>query len=455
MSIGQPAWSLLPAARDAAAQQSYGALLRLARTAAGLTLAQAGQLTGYSAATLSRLERGIQPLTDVRVLRRLASVFAIPPDMFGLSNAPPSTRTAPKTTRLPDTDTDTDAGQGGPVRRRQFLSVATSVAAAPLLNATTPPGRDPGRLLAARLENVVHQRPQTHAAMPADRLRAGMIAVKADFQASHYRQLAERLPALLTAATADASTDPAVLAELYNTATHTLIKLDVGGSGWLIAERALTAARTSGDPAVIANVTRNTATLYRRAGRYDLAEHLALDAAGQLPIAQPDGTAEHLSLYGMLLCNAAYAAAQAGDRSRANELLDHADQTAARLGGDHNAYWTAFGPTNIISHRISVAFALGDAGTAIAHAARVPPGAIRIPERLARYWVDVARAYHQWGKPAHCYQALLTAERHAPEEVHSRPVVRALATELLSAPWRAGMAGGLREFATRVGVRLI
>jgi transcriptional regulator with XRE-family HTH domain len=441
---------LLPAAHDAAAQQRYGALLRLARTAAGLTLAQAGRLAGYSAATLSRLERGVQPLTDVRVLRRLASVLAIPPDMFGLADTPPtpSTRTAPQATTLADQG---DAGQGGPVRRRQFLSVATAVAATPLLNATNPTGHDPGRLLVASLENVVHQRPPAHATMPADRVREGMIAAKADFQASRYRQLAERFPALLATATADACTDPAVLAELYNTATHVLIKLEVGGSGWLTAERAMTAARTSGDPAVIANVTRNAATLYRRAGRYDLAEQLALDAAEQLPIGKSNATVEHLSLYGMLLCNAAYSAAQAGDRSRAHELLDHADQTAARLGGDHNAYWTAFGPTNVISHRISAARALGHAGTAIAHAARVPPGAIRIPERLSRYWIDVARAYHQWGQPARCYQALLAAERYAPEEVRSRPAVRTLAMELLSTPRQAGMTS-LREFATRVGV---
>lgn len=451
MSTAPPAWLTLPAARDAAAQQRYGALLRLARTEAGLTLAQAGQLTGYSAATLSRLERGIQPLTDVRVLRRLAAVFAIPPDVFGLTDTPSmsSTRTAPTATRL----VDTGSGQGGPVRRRQFLNVASAVAAAPLLDATNPAVHNPGRLLVTSLENVVHQRPQTRATMPPDRVRRGMIAVKAYFQASRYRQLAERLPTLLATATADGSTDPAVVAELYNTATHVLIKLEVGGYGWLTAERALTAARTSGDPAVIANVTRNAATLYRRAGRYDLAENLALDAAEQLPISRSDATAEHLSLYGMLLCNAAHSAAKAGDRSRANELLGYADRSAANLGGDRNAYWTAFGPTNVISHRISSAFALGDAGAAIAHAARVPPGAIRIPERLSRYWVDVARAYHAWGKPARCYQALLTAERYAREEVRSRPVVRALAADLLSAPRQTGMRE-VREFAIRVGVKV-
>jgi hypothetical protein len=160
------------------------------------------------------------------------------------------------------------------VRRRQFLSATTAVAAAPLLGTTHSTGNDPGHLLVARLENVVHQPPPAHAAMPADQVRKGMLAAKADFQASRYRQLAQRLPVLL--ATADASVDSALLAELNNTATHVLIKLKVGGSGWITAERALTAARASGDPAVIANVTCNAATLYRNAGRYDLAEDLAL-----------------------------------------------------------------------------------------------------------------------------------------------------------------------------------
>src|SRR5262249_48461016 len=158
----------------------------------------------------------------------------------------------------------------------------------------------------------------------------------------------------------------------------------------------------------------------------------------------------HLSLYGMLLCNAGYAAAQAGDRARSAELLDAAATAADQLGGDHNAHWTAFGPTNVTLHRISAAYALGDAGTATDHAATVPTATLRIPERQSRFWVDAARSYDQWNKPAKCYQALVVAERLAPEEVRCRPVVRNLAERLLSAPTKIGMAG-LRDFATRVG----
>ena len=45
----------------------------------GLTLAELGIRTGYSAAQVSRYARGVTPLTDVTVLRRFARALAIPP----------------------------------------------------------------------------------------------------------------------------------------------------------------------------------------------------------------------------------------------------------------------------------------------------------------------------------------------------------------------------------------
>jgi hypothetical protein len=131
-------------------------------------------------------------------------------------------------------------------------------------------------------------------------------------------------------------------------------------------------------------------------------------------------------------------------------FLDTAQATASCLGGDRNAWWTAFGPTNVILFQISAAYALGDAGAAIEYARRVPLAAIPVPDRHSRFWVDVARAWHQWGKPAECYSALLAAERAVPEEVLGRPAVRRLAADLLTAPRRAGM-DGVGAFAARVG----
>jgi hypothetical protein len=51
-------------------------------------------------------------------------------------------------------------------------------------------------------------------------------------------------------------------------------------------------------------------TLLRGAGRYGTAQDLALSAADALPLSGRGSSAVHLSLYGILLCNAGYAAAQ-------------------------------------------------------------------------------------------------------------------------------------------------
>jgi transcriptional regulator with XRE-family HTH domain len=67
-----------------------GAIVRSARSAQGLTLAELGERTGYSAAQVSRFERGIAPLTDIAVLRRFADALAIAPENFGLATAPVS-----------------------------------------------------------------------------------------------------------------------------------------------------------------------------------------------------------------------------------------------------------------------------------------------------------------------------------------------------------------------------
>lgn len=72
-----------------------GAIVRRARLAEGLTLAQLGTRIGYSAATISRLERGKQKLRDVVVLRTLADALGIPLTELGLSDSPDQTRSQP------------------------------------------------------------------------------------------------------------------------------------------------------------------------------------------------------------------------------------------------------------------------------------------------------------------------------------------------------------------------
>ena len=450
----EPNWTRLPGAVQAAETGQYAVLLRLARIAAGLTLDAAGRRVGYSASTLSRMESGQRPLTNVIVLRRLAAELGIPPRLFGLAGTGVvPARLGGTTDKVPTGQPCDRLPEGGddPVRRRELLGGLVGMTAVPLLPgpAGTSAAGDPAADLVAGLEQVLlHGTGPALAIGPAG-LRAGLAGVRADFQSSRYRALAARLPSLLASIDGGAA-EPAVAAGLYNTAVHVCIKLKVTGLDWLAADRALTTARLAGDPVVSANVTRNVATLLRGAGRYDAAQQLALEAADRLPLTGPTITAEHLSLYGMLVCNAGYAAAQAGDRSRCTELLDEADTAAARLGRDRNEHWTAFGPTEVLLHRISAAWRLGDAGTAISYARKIRTGTIRLPERQARYWVDVARAFDLWDKPTDCYKALRIAETAAPEEIRAQPKVRALARKLLATPASPALSG-LHEFATRLG----
>lgn len=69
-----PEWASLPTVIAAAHSGDYAKILRLARTAAGLTLEQAGQLAGYSPSAMSRLETGRRRTCDAKELRHLVGL---------------------------------------------------------------------------------------------------------------------------------------------------------------------------------------------------------------------------------------------------------------------------------------------------------------------------------------------------------------------------------------------
>lgn len=190
-------------------------------------------------------------------------------------------------------------------------------------------------------------------------------------------------------------------------------------------------------PLALAESQRLVASVARRAGHHPRAQQLTLAAA------------DHLAMAGMLHCSAGYAAARAGDRARAAELLDEAHATARRLADAPDQHQAL--AANVVSHRVSAAYVLGDAGTALHHAHSLPLGAIPTTERRARLLIDAAMAYSQWSKPDLAVRTVLAAERCAPGEVRTRGAVRRLVGELLSAP-RQGAMPGLRELAARVHV---
>ena len=470
-----PVWNS-PQMTAARAAGDLGAVVRLVRRAHAMTQADLGIALHVSASTISRLETGRQPLTDTDILKRLAEHLAIPPRVLGLAaeerprNAVITTTAIPIPTRpvsVGGDSGDVDEGGDDPVRRRQFLAdlavAAGATAITPKLaaaSAAAADADDPGALLVARVEDVLLGLRSTAVPAPLPTLRGILSDVVRDFQACQYARLADRLPRLVTAAEAthdhaddsDRRQAAAILAQTYNVTTRMLIKLDEDHVAWISGDRARRAAKNGDDALTFAEATRNLCILTRAAGRHDKARDLAIDAAQQLEIADSPGQKtdpRHLSQYGLLLSTAGYSAAKSGDRADSRQLLDEAATAADRLTGEARDHWMGFGAPGVRLYRVSAALILGDAGTAIDHARHVRPAELPTVERRARYWVDVARAFAMWGKHEDCYRALLAAERAAPEETRSLPVVRTL-VQALVADTRRSTAPDLRKFALRV-----
>src|SRR6266699_1833735 len=265
-------------------------------------------------------------------------------------------------------------------------------------------------------------------------------------------------PALIATAAAtrdsangdDRAAASALLADAYIVAANFVIKLNDDPVAWTLADRALQAAQTGSDLLTIADGRRAVATVLRRTGRPAKARELLMRAARDIEH-RGDASPDRLSMYGTLLEVAAYTAAVNGNRHAASELIGEARTAAMRLGNDANHRFTAFGPANVALYQVSIAQVLGDNGTAIEHAKTLRPSAIPTAERQGRYWIDVARAYHQWRKPEPCYQELLAAERAAPAEVRYRPPVHRMAEYLFRVGRRQSLPD-LSAFARRIGV---
>jgi hypothetical protein len=385
----------------------------------------------------------------------LADVLHLAPEVFGLADTGAPTRSPARsghrvgrvTTPIPEED---------PVRRRAFLLAAGLASTAAATWPSTVTGLvsdlDPAALLAHHLGDVLLGPARAAEPAPVDRLLRVLATARNDFATCQYVPLAGQLPALLAAAEITVADRPSpaaqqVFAAAYNLATRVLIKLEASGLEWLSADRGLLAARAAEDPLTLAESQRLVASVARRAGHHDRAQTLTLSAASHLHVSGPKPAPEHLAMYGILHCSAGYAAARAGDRDRANDLLAEAAATATRLDADPQRQQAL--AANVVSHRVSAAYLLGDAGTALAHARSLPLSAIPTTERRARLLVDTAQVWAQWDKPDQAYRTLLAAERAAPGEVRTRNAVRRLVTDLMASPKQAAMPG-LPALARRV-----
>ncbi|GIJ76270.1 Helix-turn-helix domain-containing protein [Micromonospora phaseoli] len=257
------------------------------------------------------------------------------------------------------------------------------------------------------------------------------------YQHARYPQLLNVLPDLLDATHSTRS----LLVSSYRITAAVLVKLDHANLAWLAADRAVTAA--GGGATLTATATIAVAQALRALGHHQLALTAALAAAD---------TADHDTVRGTLFLQAGLAAAADGDRRNTHDLLDHAATLADRRTSEPDPHYTGFGSVAVQLARSLAAHLLGDAIEAVQrheHAVRSDGWRRLPPEHRAAHLIGAARAYLDIGDPTRGGHALLDADHTAPAEVRSRPVARTLLAEIIQ---RGPAAADVARLATIVGL---
>ncbi|MFD0686008.1 helix-turn-helix domain-containing protein [Actinomadura fibrosa] len=416
---------------------AVGQVVRTARVARGWTQRQLADRLHCSPSTVSRLETGVRQAVDVSTLRRVAAALRVAPEELGIAA--------------------TVAGGiqvGDDVRRRQLLSslaVTAAAAAVPVRPVGAAEGLHlPSVLLVGRLRDAMLGTGPVGTVPPPAGMRAALVRAVKDYDACRYDRLADTLPGVIGAGHALGEVGAVTLAEAYNLVTRIMIKLGDERLGWVAADRARALAETTGAALAAGEAARNLAVLARRAGWHDQAAQVAVSAAEDemLHGDDPGRSAER----GLLVMSAAYTAAHAGDRAGMRELTRQAAAIAAGLGErvllrEHGG---GFGPAAVQLHLISAEYTAGDPAAAVAAARALSPRSLPTVERQARYYTDLARAYGMWERRDQCLQALLAAERIAPDETRARPAVREMVSQLLVS---GRTSAQLRGLAARCRIR--
>jgi hypothetical protein len=118
-----------------------------------------------------------------------------------------------------------------------------------------------------------------------------------------------------------------------------------------------------------------------------------------------------------------------------------------------NGNW--FGPTNVDYYRLGIAAELGDDVTARAVADRIDLAVVPVPNRHVYFWTDLARALAAAGKDRDAMHSLARAERAAPQNFRSSPVVRDLVQTLIHRAKRRAVAGEMQTLAQNLGIDIL
>lgn len=398
------------------ARGGIGERVRAYRRRRGLSQAALAGLVGRSKSWLSQVERGVRSVDRLSVVAEMARVLNV--DVQDLTGRP------------------WQYGPNGGVDVESLSEVRRTFTRYEHLRGTSAP-----------------------ASVSLDTLRRAVHNGHADYQAARHSRVVEQLPSLVVEAERircqglNSAEDERDSAFVYVLAAKLVTKFGVSDLSMLAADRAVNVASSSESLMASGLAGYQVACALLRSDQAEDAEDLTLRLADRLTIAARPDAPSLVSAAGALWLIAAIVAARRTQRAEAWAKLDQADRLAGMLGEDANHGWTAFGPTNVAIHRVSVAVELGDAGEAIRLAADVDPQRLPVglTSRRAQLSLDLAWAQTQRRRDAEATLHLLEAERVGPETVRHNVIAQELIRELLSRNAKS-KTSALSDLAVRAGI---
>ncbi|WP_263165376.1 helix-turn-helix domain-containing protein [Streptomyces sp. SCSIO ZS0520] len=219
----------------------------------------------------------------------------------------------------------------------------------------------------------------------------------------------------------------------------------------LAADRAMRAAEDADDPLRIAAAQWNLGHVLLATGNADEAEDLALLAAERL-VDQPMPETERIAMAGALQLVAVVAAARRRQWWDARDRLrQHAAPAARAVPDSSNIGWTAFGPTNLALHAMSIEMEAGEAGEALRAADAIDISGLPSLEREFTFGLEVAQCHSLRRDDAATLLSLLGLEALAPEDLARTPLARQLVLTVIRRA-RAMHARQAEQLAERIGL---
>jgi transcriptional regulator with XRE-family HTH domain len=389
-----------------AVADSLGARLRQQRRDRSLTQEQLAALSGVSTVMIAKIEQG-RRVPRMPVLFQLATALDVPlselvdnrPRLDGQGDgasilAVRDALLSPSV--LPDVDLDDDHGEPAPV-----LQLEAAVAEA------------------ARL-----------------------------YWAGEFAVLASTLPGLLAEARLTAgSAGPAasgVLAQAYDLTAALMVHMGKEDLAAVGAERAIAAAKASGDELMYVMELGTYAWVLLHQGRFEESERLASTTAQRIEPAF-SASDQHVAVFGSLLMTALAPAAAAG--REVDDYISMASAAAARIGRRIAVYQTFFAPATVHSQACHAHAVLGEPAKALTAARRIAPGDLS-GISYGRHLLDVAQAHTDSRHSKAAISALTKARSVSPMWFRHQGIARSLVGDLYEQERRVSPA--LRDLGASI-----